>query len=170
MNLNFIQRQLKWFLGNVPQIFRHCMFLLKCLHSLSFDFQKLWPLKHNSFCLDKDPKRKTLAKELEDNENLLKRSIEKLKSAKASRAALVSQLKEALQEQVSDRLITFTCYLNVNYQPMHSLPLYGVFGQRESVIKLFLASFQSKVAGDFIDFIQQLLSMIEMPFSISVIF
>jgi hypothetical protein len=53
---------------------------------------------------------------------------------------------------------------------MHSLPLYGVFGQRESVIKLFLASFQSKVAGDFIDFLQQLLSMIEMPFSISVIF
>ncbi|KAJ6918866.1 hypothetical protein NC651_012965 [Populus alba x Populus x berolinensis] len=51
---------------------------------------------------DKDPKRKTLAKELEDNENLLKRSIEKLKSAKASRAALVSQLKEALQEQESE--------------------------------------------------------------------
>jgi regulator of Ty1 transposition protein 103 len=78
-------------------------------------FKICGPLKHNSFCLDKDPKRKTLAKELEDNENLLKRSIEKLKSAKASRAALVSQLKEALQEQVSDRLITFTCYLNVNY-------------------------------------------------------
>ncbi|XP_011021884.1 PREDICTED: regulation of nuclear pre-mRNA domain-containing protein 1B-like [Populus euphratica] len=51
---------------------------------------------------DKDPKRKTLAKELEDNENRLKRSIEKLKSAKASRAALVSQLKEALQEQESE--------------------------------------------------------------------
>ncbi|KAJ6305425.1 hypothetical protein OIU78_020881 [Salix suchowensis] len=51
---------------------------------------------------DKDPKRKTLAKELEDNENLLKQSIEKLKSVEASRAALVSQLKEALQEQESE--------------------------------------------------------------------
>ncbi|KAF9681924.1 hypothetical protein SADUNF_Sadunf05G0053800 [Salix dunnii] len=51
---------------------------------------------------DKDPKRKSLAKELEDNENLLKQSIEKLKSVEASRAALVSQLKEALQEQESE--------------------------------------------------------------------
>ncbi|KAG5245228.1 regulation of nuclear pre-mRNA domain-containing protein [Salix suchowensis] len=51
---------------------------------------------------NKDPKRKTLAKELEDNENLLKQSIEKLKSVEASRAALVSQLKEALQEQESE--------------------------------------------------------------------
>ncbi|KAK6258938.1 hypothetical protein QQP08_003893 [Theobroma cacao] len=52
--------------------------------------------------IEKDPKRITLAKELEDEENLLKECIEKLKSAEASRAALVSQLKEALHEQESE--------------------------------------------------------------------
>ncbi|TKY47628.1 Regulation of nuclear pre-mRNA domain-containing protein 1B [Spatholobus suberectus] len=50
----------------------------------------------------KDPKRKTLAKELEEEENLLKQCIEKLKSVEASRVALVSQLKEALHEQESE--------------------------------------------------------------------
>ncbi|KAL5818283.1 hypothetical protein ACOSQ4_022125 [Xanthoceras sorbifolium] len=50
----------------------------------------------------KDPKRKTLAKELEEEENLLKQCIEKLKSVEASRVALVSQLKEALNEQESE--------------------------------------------------------------------
>ncbi|XVF15120.1 hypothetical protein REPUB_Repub09cG0121900 [Reevesia pubescens] len=50
----------------------------------------------------KDPKRKTLSKELEDEENLLKECFEKLKSVEASRAALVSQLKEALHEQESE--------------------------------------------------------------------
>ncbi|OMO56002.1 hypothetical protein CCACVL1_26833 [Corchorus capsularis] len=50
----------------------------------------------------KDPKRKTLAKELEDEENILKECIEKLKSVEASRAALVLQLKEALREQESE--------------------------------------------------------------------
>lgn len=40
-------------------------------------------------------------KELEEEENLLKQCIEKLKSAEASRVALVSQLKEALHEQVN---------------------------------------------------------------------
>ena len=49
----------------------------------------------------KDPKRKTLAKELEEEENLLKQCIEKLKLVKANRVVLVSQLKEALHEQVS---------------------------------------------------------------------
>uniref|UniRef100_A0A2P2KHZ0 Uncharacterized protein n=2 Tax=Rhizophora mucronata TaxID=61149 RepID=A0A2P2KHZ0_RHIMU len=49
----------------------------------------------------KYPKRKTLAKELEEEENLLKQCIKKLYSVEASRAALVSQLKEALQEQES---------------------------------------------------------------------
>lgn len=48
----------------------------------------------------KDPKRKTLAKELEDEENTLKQCIEKLRLVEATRAALVSQLKEALHEQV----------------------------------------------------------------------
>lgn len=65
-------------------------------------------LKLNFFCSDKDPKRKTLAKELEDEENLLKQSIEKLRSIEASRVALVSLLKEALHEQVSDFIITFS--------------------------------------------------------------
>jgi hypothetical protein len=63
----------------------------------------------------------------------LKRSIEKLKSVEACRVALVSQLKESLQEQV---FITFTCYLNVTYQLIHKLPLYGVFGQRGSIENL----------------------------------
>ena len=48
----------------------------------------------------KDPKRKVLAKELEEEENILKQCIEKLKSIEASRLALVAQLKEALNEQV----------------------------------------------------------------------
>lgn len=55
----------------------------------------------------KDPKRTTLSKELEDEENLLKECIEKLKSVEASRAALVSQLKEALHEQVPSYSIPF---------------------------------------------------------------
>ncbi|KAH9718469.1 CID domain-containing protein [Citrus sinensis] len=50
----------------------------------------------------KDPKRKTLSKELEEEENMLKQCIEKLKSVEASRVALVSQLKEALHEQESE--------------------------------------------------------------------
>lgn len=50
----------------------------------------------------KDPKRKSLANELEEEENILKQCIEKLKSAEASRVALVSQLKEALHEQESE--------------------------------------------------------------------
>ncbi|XVF58644.1 hypothetical protein PTKIN_Ptkin07bG0082700 [Pterospermum kingtungense] len=56
----------------------------------------------SSCAIAKDPKRKTLSKELEDEENLLKECIEKLKSVEASRAALVSQLKEALHEQESE--------------------------------------------------------------------
>ncbi|XP_058786957.1 uncharacterized protein LOC131661434 [Vicia villosa] len=50
----------------------------------------------------KDPKRKTLMKDLEEQQNLLKRCIEKLKLVEASRAALVYQLKEALLEQESE--------------------------------------------------------------------
>ncbi|EEF33412.1 regulation of nuclear pre-mRNA domain-containing protein 1B [Ricinus communis] len=50
----------------------------------------------------KDPKRNMLAKEIEEEENLLKQSIEKLKSVEASRVALVSQLKEALHEQEAE--------------------------------------------------------------------
>lgn len=49
----------------------------------------------------KDPKRKTLSKTLVEEENILKQCIESLKSVEASRAALVSRLKEALHEQAS---------------------------------------------------------------------
>ncbi|XP_044470462.1 regulation of nuclear pre-mRNA domain-containing protein 2-like isoform X2 [Mangifera indica] len=52
--------------------------------------------------IDKDPKRKTLATELEEEENLLKQCIEKLKSVEARRVALISQLKEALHEEESE--------------------------------------------------------------------
>lgn len=57
-----------------------------------------------SFCFfcypAKDPNRKTLSKELEGKEHVLKESIEKLKVVEANRTALVSQLQEALHEQV----------------------------------------------------------------------
>jgi len=48
----------------------------------------------------KDPKRKTLRKELEEQQSLLKHCIEKLKLVEENRVALVFQLKEALHEQV----------------------------------------------------------------------
>lgn len=48
----------------------------------------------------KDPKRKSLSKELEEEENLLKQCIEKLKVVEANRLALVSQLRDALNDQV----------------------------------------------------------------------
>lgn len=51
---------------------------------------------------EKDPKRKTLSKELEEEENLLKQCIEKLKVVEANRVALVSQLRDALNEQESE--------------------------------------------------------------------
>lgn len=50
----------------------------------------------------KDPKRKTLSKELEEDENVLKQCIEKLKVVEANRIALVSQLREALHEEESE--------------------------------------------------------------------
>ncbi|CAJ1938025.1 unnamed protein product [Sphenostylis stenocarpa] len=49
----------------------------------------------------KDPKRKTLSKELMEEENILKECIKNLKLFEASRSALVTQLKEALREQAS---------------------------------------------------------------------
>jgi len=52
------------------------------------------------FSSAKDPKRKTLRKELEEQQGLLKHCIEKLKLVEENRVALVSQLKEALHEQV----------------------------------------------------------------------
>ncbi|KAI3462035.1 hypothetical protein Pfo_018698 [Paulownia fortunei] len=50
----------------------------------------------------KDPSRKTLAKELEEEENLLKQCIDKLKGVETNRVALVSQLRDALLEQESE--------------------------------------------------------------------
>ncbi|PHT31850.1 hypothetical protein CQW23_28187 [Capsicum baccatum] len=50
----------------------------------------------------KYPKRKTLSKELEEEESILKQCIEKLKVVEANRLALVSQLREALSEQESE--------------------------------------------------------------------
>jgi len=49
----------------------------------------------------KDPKRKTLSKELVEEENILKECIENLKLVEASRTSLVTRLKEALHEQAS---------------------------------------------------------------------
>ncbi|XWS44870.1 hypothetical protein CRYUN_Cryun15aG0086600 [Craigia yunnanensis] len=60
-----------------------------------------WCLCNWYSLLSKDPKRKTLSIELEDEENLLKECIEKLSSVEASRAALVLQLQEALHEPVA---------------------------------------------------------------------
>ncbi|KAF5798117.1 putative CID domain-containing protein [Helianthus annuus] len=50
----------------------------------------------------KDPKRKSLSKELEEEEKLLKQCIEKLKVVEANRLALVSQLRDALNDQESE--------------------------------------------------------------------
>lgn len=50
----------------------------------------------------KDPKRKTLAKDLEEDEKILNQCIDKLKVVEANRLALVSQLRDALNEQESE--------------------------------------------------------------------
>lgn len=50
----------------------------------------------------KDPKRKTLSKELKEEENILKQCIEKLKVVEANRMALMSQLRDALNDQESE--------------------------------------------------------------------
>ncbi|KAF8080622.1 hypothetical protein N665_0932s0022 [Sinapis alba] len=49
-----------------------------------------------------NPKRESLAKELEEEEYLLRQCIEKLKSVQGSRTSLVNQLKDALREQESE--------------------------------------------------------------------
>lgn len=56
-----------------------------------------------------DPRRETLANELQEEEAVLKQCLEKLKVVEANRASLVSQLKEALHEQVS------LCYFYILY-------------------------------------------------------
>lgn len=62
----------------------------------------------------KHPKRKTLSKELEEEESTLRQSIEKLKVVETNRLSLVSQLRAALNEQVSDRSIRLI-FLFVTY-------------------------------------------------------
>lgn len=47
-----------------------------------------------------DPRREGLCTELKDEEANMKNCIEKLKVVETNRAAVVSELKEALQEQV----------------------------------------------------------------------
>ncbi|KAL6651947.1 hypothetical protein ACP70R_010872 [Stipagrostis hirtigluma subsp. patula] len=49
-----------------------------------------------------DPRREVLCTELKDEEAIMKKCIEKLKVVEANRAAVVSELKEALQEQESE--------------------------------------------------------------------
>ncbi|KAG2575076.1 regulation of nuclear pre-mRNA domain-containing protein 1A-like [Panicum virgatum] len=49
-----------------------------------------------------DPRREVLCAELKDEEANMKKCIEKLKVVEANRAAVVSELKEALQEQESE--------------------------------------------------------------------
>lgn len=50
----------------------------------------------------KYPQRNTLSKELQEEESILKQCIEKLKVVEANRLALVSELREALNEQESE--------------------------------------------------------------------
>lgn len=57
----------------------------------------------------KDPRRKTLAKELEEEEITLRQSVEKLKLIEESRTSLVKHLREALREQVK---VFHFCKLN----------------------------------------------------------
>ena len=52
------------------------------------------------FSSDGDPRRGSLANELQDEEATLKECVEKLKLIESNRAVLVFHLKEALQEQV----------------------------------------------------------------------
>lgn len=73
------------------------------------------------------PKRKTLSKELEEEESTLKLCIEKLKVVETNRLSLVSQLREALNEQVSDKSICiiflFLTYILVLFLSSNSLSL-----------------------------------------------
>jgi regulator of Ty1 transposition protein 103 len=50
----------------------------------------------------KDPRRTTLSKELEEEEDILKASIKKLKVVESNRLALVTQLRQALQDEESE--------------------------------------------------------------------
>lgn len=50
----------------------------------------------------KDPSRKNFSKDLQDEENVLKQCIEKFKSIEANRVTLVTELRDALNEQESE--------------------------------------------------------------------
>jgi hypothetical protein len=53
-----------------------------------------------SLCAAEDSRREVLCTELKDEDANMKKCVEKLKVVEANRAAVVSELKEALQEQV----------------------------------------------------------------------
>lgn len=56
-----------------------------------------------------------MAKELEEEENILRQSVDKLKSVEESRTSLVNHLKEALREQVrSFALASSTICLDIS--------------------------------------------------------
>ncbi|OAY72398.1 Regulation of nuclear pre-mRNA domain-containing protein 1B [Ananas comosus] len=66
-----------------------------------------------------DPRRETLANELQEEEAVLKQCLEKLKVVEANRASLVSQLKEALHEQLAQGMIGETANMRrrLNNEP-----------------------------------------------------
>lgn len=57
-----------------------------------------------------DPRRASLAEEIQNEETNLKQCMEKLKLVESNRGALVSQLKDALKEQVLCFSVYCWCY------------------------------------------------------------
>jgi regulator of Ty1 transposition protein 103 len=53
-----------------------------------------------------DPRREPLCTKLKNEEDSMKKCIEKLKLVEENRAAVVSELKEALQDQVRTTVIS----------------------------------------------------------------
>ncbi|CAI9763452.1 unnamed protein product [Fraxinus pennsylvanica] len=71
----------------------------------------------------KDSTRKTLAKELEKEELVLTQSIKKLKVAEANRVILISQLEEALYEQVAQAQAEEAAYMQKRLNEDHMTDL-----------------------------------------------
>lgn len=68
-----------------------------------------------NFASEGDPRRESLANELQVEEATLNECVEKLKLIEANRAALVTHLKEALSEQVCEysnrNFVNYACLL-----------------------------------------------------------
>lgn len=64
-----------------------------------------------NFASEGDPRRESLANELQVEEATLNECVEKLKLIEANRAALVTHLKEALWEQVCENFVNYACLL-----------------------------------------------------------